>query len=239
MLFLDHMGRKMDKRNYAVKGGCNLRFFLKSIRYSQDIDIDVETIRKDTLQNSVNKTLMSTPFSLVLRTKGIEIENISEPKQTETTQRWKVKLLVMSTNSVINTKIEFSRRGLTDQTQFEPVDSTIIQTYKLIPIMANHYSKEAAFKQKISALAFRNETQARDVFDMVHLLNLGVDGRHIIGRFQGDITKAIDNALTLTFDDFLGQVVAYLPLDYQEQYRDPEQWKKMVMTVVEVLEAQQ
>jgi hypothetical protein len=71
---------------------------------------------------------------------------------------------------------------------------------------------------------------------LVHLLNIGVDTQKIIVQLQGDIGKAIDNALTLTFDDFLGQVVAYLPLTYQEQYRDPDVWKMMVMTVVEILE---
>lgn len=30
LLFLDVFGRKVDKRFYAVKGGCNLRFFLKA-----------------------------------------------------------------------------------------------------------------------------------------------------------------------------------------------------------------
>src|SRR5262245_11304569 len=69
LLFLDQIGRKIDKSQYALKGGCNLRFFLKSIRYSQDIDFDVHTIRKDTLNNAVNRILTSTPFSLILRAK--------------------------------------------------------------------------------------------------------------------------------------------------------------------------
>lgn len=30
------MGR--DKANYIVKGGCNLRFFFGSVRYSEDLD---------------------------------------------------------------------------------------------------------------------------------------------------------------------------------------------------------
>jgi hypothetical protein len=34
LLFLDQLGRKLDKRNYALKGGCNLRFYLRSIRYA-------------------------------------------------------------------------------------------------------------------------------------------------------------------------------------------------------------
>ena len=43
LLFLDQLGRKLDKRFYALKGGCNLSFFMKSIRYSEDMDIDIRT----------------------------------------------------------------------------------------------------------------------------------------------------------------------------------------------------
>ncbi len=43
LLFLDQLGRKLDKSFYALKGGCNLRFFMKSIRYSEDVDIDIRT----------------------------------------------------------------------------------------------------------------------------------------------------------------------------------------------------
>ena len=39
LLFLDVFGRKIDKRFYALKGGSNLRFFLRSFRYSEDMDI--------------------------------------------------------------------------------------------------------------------------------------------------------------------------------------------------------
>ena len=32
-------GAHVDKSLFALKGGCNLRFFLKSIRYSENIDL--------------------------------------------------------------------------------------------------------------------------------------------------------------------------------------------------------
>jgi predicted nucleotidyltransferase component of viral defense system len=234
LLFLDFLGRKLEKDLYSLKGGCNLRFFLKSIRYSQDIDLDVQIIRKDTLQNLVNKILHSTPFGMVLRTQGISIGEISEPKQTETTQRWKVKLIVLNAMSV-NTKIEFSRRGITDLLQFDAIDPLIIQNYKLTPILANHYTKEAAFKQKISALALRNETQARDLFDLYHLLRIGVKKPQTTKEMEDQTKKAIENALSLTYEEFLGQVVAFLPLDYQQQYRQIELWNAMVDDVVKQL----
>src|SRR5262245_55478025 len=96
LLLLDQIGRKIDKSHYALKGGCNLRFFLKSIRYSQDMDLDVHTIRKETLRHAINRILSSTPFSLILRAKQMEIVAFSEPKQTETTQRWKIQIKVPS-----------------------------------------------------------------------------------------------------------------------------------------------
>jgi hypothetical protein len=36
LLFIEQLSQKLDKRLYAVKGGCNLRFFLGSIRFKWD-----------------------------------------------------------------------------------------------------------------------------------------------------------------------------------------------------------
>lgn len=52
---------------------------------------------------------------------------------------------------------------------FELVDPELIRTYRLNPIIANHYSADIAFQQKFEALLNRNISQARDIFDM-HLL---------------------------------------------------------------------
>ncbi len=90
ILFTQHLEAKIDRSLYALKEGCNLRFFFKSIRYSEDIDFDVKSIAKETLQQKVNKLLDSTPFLQNLKIKGIDIIQKSEPKQTETTQGWKL-----------------------------------------------------------------------------------------------------------------------------------------------------
>ena len=57
LLFLRQLEGKLDKKLYALKGGCNLRFYFKSIRYSEDIDFDVSIISKETLENKINKIL--------------------------------------------------------------------------------------------------------------------------------------------------------------------------------------
>lgn len=48
-----------DKGLVALKGGCNLRFFFGSTRYSEDMDLDVVVIAKETLRNKVERLLKS------------------------------------------------------------------------------------------------------------------------------------------------------------------------------------
>lgn len=227
--FLDQLGRKLDKRLYALKGGCNLRFYLKSLRYSQDIDLDVKTIRMDTLQKTVNGILESPAMGMMLRAQGLEIAHVSQPKQTETTQRWKIQLKTQ-TETIFPTKIEFSRRALEEPVDFEPIDSAVLSSYRLHPIFVPHYSPTIAFKQKVRALALRTETQARDIWDLFHLINA-------YGIKEGDgeyLSKACDNAFTISFREFKDQVLAFFPPDLQSQYT-AEMWDQIQLKVIDYL----
>ena len=104
-----------DKDRFGIKGGCNLRFFFESVRYSEDIDFDVHTIARESLQKNVNQILSAPGFSRILRSSKIELGQISEPKQTDTTQRWKVHARVDGSPADLPTKIEFSRRKTTEE----------------------------------------------------------------------------------------------------------------------------
>jgi hypothetical protein len=112
LLFLRAFGARVDKTLFALKGGCNLRFFLKSIRYSEDMDLDIHTMAVGTLQNNVNRLLDTPAFAQALRAQGLELVRTAQPKQTGTTQRWKLGLRIRESGTEIPTKIEFSRRGL-------------------------------------------------------------------------------------------------------------------------------
>src|SRR5438132_695063 len=92
LLFLSQLSRKVDKKLFVLKGGCNMRFYFKSIRYSEDMDMDIRIINKNTLFKNVNNLLRSAPFTNILQTQGLETVNISTPKQTPITQRWKIEL---------------------------------------------------------------------------------------------------------------------------------------------------
>lgn len=236
LLFLDLLGRKLDKRFYVLKGGCNLRFFMKSFRYSEDIDLDVHGISKEKLADVVDSILGSKTFEQLLQINEIALEKHSAPKQTETTQRWKMLLQVSGFDRLLNTKAEFSRRGAWEERAFETVDPLLIRTYALTPILANHYTPHAAYRQKVEALITRSVTQARDVFDLHLLLASGVDSCLDGFELHHRLGEAATNAMSVTFDMFRAQVFSYLHADHQARYASEAVWDGMVLQVVEALE---
>lgn len=237
LLFLDQLGRKLDQKLYALKGGCNLRFYFKSIRYSEDIDLDVQIIHTETLRNKMRGILKSKPFKQILQTRKITIINVTKPKQTETTQRWKLSLGISDSAIPLHTKIEFSRRGVQKDVKFETVDPELIQMYRLSPIMFNHYSANTAFEQKVKALATRSQTQARDIFDIYMLITTQEKNILCNKKLTTFFTQAQEKALALTFQDFKSQVVSFLAPDYQAQYDSELVWNDIVIKVIESLEA--
>ena len=234
LLLLDQLGRRLDKRHFALKGGCNLRFFLKSIRYSEDMDLDAQTVAPDVLQERVRLILESKPFSQILKANGLSVVHWTEPKQTDTTQRWKLSLRADGSAALLPTRIEFSRRGMPGEPRFEPVDPELIRSYRLTPIMASHYPMEIAYQQKVGALAHRALTQARDVFDLYWLISSGANTA-LPDNLHECRQKAQENAMAVTFATFKSQVLAYLAASHREQYDSESVWETIQLTVAEAL----
>jgi len=236
LVFLAQLGTRLDKKLYALKGGCNLRFFWKSIRYSKDIDFDMHTMTKQTLQNNVRKILRGPALNQILRTAKIQVTHISEPKQTPTTQRWKVHLQTESFGIDLPTRIEFSRRKFDQGIVFGPADNEIVSAYNLRPVMASHYNVETAFSQKIEALLNRKETQARDIFDLDFVSQRGATGSAVkIDRTR--LATACEIVMSVAHEQFLSQVVAYLAPEYSDYYRTRKAWDVIRENVVRTLEA--
>lgn len=236
LLFLEQLGRKLDKRHYALKGGCNLRFYLRSIRYSEDMDLDVQSTPVEVLGDRVEQILSGATLGRILQARGLTIARHSSPKQTETTQRWKMTLTAKGIELPLHTKIEFSRRGINDPVTFESVDGLLMREYQITPFLASHYTPEAAFRQKVHALIHRSQTQARDIFDLAHLLRSGVSPQGMEPPRQW--REAQQNAMSISFDVFKSQVLAFLSPDHQAQYDDSQMWDDLVLRVVEALKGE-
>lgn len=238
LAFLALLGPKLDRHSYALKGGANLRFFLKSMRLSEDMDFDVGGIEIPELRDRVAAILKSDKLKAMLAVRGVRIEHVTESKQTATTQRWKIGLAVPDGDLPVPTKIEFSRRRVLSGTVFETVDPLLVREHQIAPFFARHYPAETAWFQKLEALASRREPQARDVFDLHFLLSSGaVDPQRVRASLPAEvIDRARERCLSLGFKEFKGQILSFLPPDQQRSYDASEVWDAMVLRVLDALE---
>jgi predicted nucleotidyltransferase component of viral defense system len=239
LAFVAQLGRRVDKALFVLKGGCNLRFYCGSIRYSEDIDFDVRTMAPGTLSGNIDTILASAAFATSLQAKQIQVGHVSSAKQTETTQRWKVSIQLAG-GPPLPTKIEFSRRsGLDEGHLLEAANPELLREYALQPVLTQHYSREAAFRQKIMVLSGRTVTQARDIFDLKLLLDGGAGSMALPPHVAAEIPRAIENALAVGFDEFSGQVRAFLTAEYQEYYGSRQTWEEVLLAVIGALEKRQ
>lgn len=209
--FLRWLGRKLNPSYYALKGGVNLRFFFASTRYSEDMDLDVRSVEVYALKELVLNILTSNSFNNSFKPFGVErviAPDFSRAKQTSTTQRFKIHLLTFSGQDLF-TKIEFSRRGFGGEPRVEPAASAVLRAYKLPPLLVSHYCLGDTLEQKITALAQRSVTQARDIFDL-YLLTSQYKSAPDQKISKSKLAQADKNIFDISFDQFRDSVLSYL-----------------------------
>jgi len=241
--FLDRLLKLSDPGMYVLKGGVNLRFFFNSPRYSEDMDIDVLAGSVHTLEKNGYKILNDRGFRRSLRAfdvADIEVNDPAKAKQTETTQRFRFGLIT-SGGHRLPTKVEFSRRKESGDGESESalVDTEIARGYRKLAYRCPHYTGDAAIAQKFRALAGRPVTQARDVFDLAILFRGGfgitAPWSQLLGEDQH--TKAVDSLLSLTWQDFEGQVVEFLDTESRDEYGNKSAWDSLQYLVLSQLDA--
>jgi hypothetical protein len=241
--FLDRLLKLSDPGLYVLTGGVNLRFFFRSPRYSEDMDIDVLAGSVQTLRKSGYKILNDGAFQRSLRSfdiADIEINDPSKAKQTETTQRFRFALITPAGHR-LPTKVEFSRRNESSDGDSEStlVDTEIARIYRRLSFRCPHYTGGAAVVQKVRALAGRPVTQARDVFDLAILFRGGHSPSAAWSKLlaDGEHAKAIDCLMGLTWQEYEGQVVEFLETDSREEYGGKNAWNSLQNLVLSRLEA--
>lgn len=235
VVFLEALQARLDQSHYVIKGGANLRYFFGSLRYSEDIDIDAVSIEPWKLEAKVDEVLASPAMGLLLRSGGLAVAQVTKPKQTATTQRWKPLIAVSGRKVPVRTRIEFSRRPTDPRRVLEAIPVRVVAPYALRAPTMLHYTADAAIEQKIGALVQRSETQARDVFDLELLLR---GHRNAIGA--GELRThllevAAERALELPLEVFRDQVVPFLDPEIAELYSDRTAWERIQAFVVERL----
>ncbi len=226
-----------DKDHFAVKGGCNIRFFFESVRYSEDIDLDVtDRVPLHVLKEKVSRILEAPALSLPLRSRGIKVSNFTAPKQTETTQRWKVSLSAAGHSLPLPTKIEFSRRGTNEEPRLDAIAPVVAAEHQLVQFVAPHYPLDAALRQKVGALVGRNIVQARDVFDLGVLVARAGGRVDALRPVRSLIPAAVERVMAVSHADFKSQVASYLQPEHLAAHDSPEAWEALRLQVMDYLE---
>lgn len=234
LAFLLVLQRRLDSSRYALKGGVNLRFFFGSIRYSEDMDIDLVGDKPWSFTETIDKVLESQALSMSLAVGGLTVEDVSKPKQIATVSRWKVGVAVKGSARRVRTKIEFSSRGEDPRRVLEAVPGEVTEPYGVRPPKVQHYCIEAAAEQKVAALAGRSATQARDVFDLDLLLRR--DPQAALGAEETLRREASERAVELPYAAFQDQVEPYLDPLVSELY-NRDAWDQMQVYVADRLES--
>ncbi|HEY4302737.1 MAG TPA: nucleotidyl transferase AbiEii/AbiGii toxin family protein [Candidatus Didemnitutus sp.] len=234
-MFLKHFANTVSPGTICLKGGVNLRLYLGSPRLSEDMDFDARIVAKDTLRKNVNKTLAAQPLRAELAAGRIALGEISDLKQTETSQRWKFD--VVHEEQRIATRLEFSRRKKDEpfaEHAIAPPSAAVLGAHQLAPFLFPHYLSPAAFRQKINALATRKYAQARDVFDLQLLSPHAPAGRQAPPAL---VRQALEQLAVISLAMFRDQVVPFLPADLAAYYGTPEAWNRMKAQVRADLES--
>lgn len=236
LAFLQALPSHLPLAEYVVKGGANLRLFERSARRSQDIDLDYagRPDRFAIVEDKVNAALHSASFRSTIALAGVAMTEPSTPKQNETTRRWKFS--VEGPGAHLNSKIEFSNRGVEPEYELAVARDDIGRDLGLRAVRANRYLPPAAIRQKIRALGGRSETEPRDVFDLDLLF-----ARYPSAVRRGDVPgHEIEAALAAIFGIAYGAyhalVVEYLEEGFVDVYGREEVWSEMVLKVVDALE---
>jgi hypothetical protein len=239
--FLERLLKISDAGIYVLKGGVNLRFFFKSPRYSEDMDLDVVAGSVATLKKNGYKILEDAAFQRSLRVFDVDAIEINDPhkaKHTETTQRFRC-ALIRASGQRLPAKVEFSRRieDPGEDAVSEYLDADIARKFRKLAYRCRHYSGSAAVVQKIEALAGRTVTQARDVFD----LGILIQGGHLaVAAEQGALARvaladAIECLMALSWEDYEGQVVEFLDAKSRDEFGTHPAWDSLQLSVFDSL----
>lgn len=233
--FLEAGLAELPPAEFALKGGGNLRLFLRSKRRSRDLDLDFLGRDFGRFGDRVDAILKSRALASLLQTRDIQVVNPNRTKDTDTVKRWKLALAAPGMEDAA-TKIEFSGRGTDAVPVLERSDEDLARRLGTRPVLVKHYPAVHAIEQKVGVLAARNETQPRDVFDLDHLFRTYVREFEEAHLEPEVLRQAIARVWELTYAEYQELVVEYIEEEVAAIYGTEQAWDDIQLSVASQLE---
>ena len=234
--FLEVALTELRSAEFALKGGGNLRLFLRSKRRSRDLDLDFLGKDFERFGDRVDAIFRSRTLTTLLQTRELRLVDPRRSKDTSRVKRWKLFLAAPDMEDA-PTKIEFSARGTDALPVIELCDEVLAHRLQARAVLVNHYPAVHAIEQKVGALAERSETQPRDVFDLDHLFREYPSAFQEAKLAPGVIRQVLDRVRALSYADYQNLVVDYLEEEVELVYGTQAAWEGIQRSVGSQLEA--
>lgn len=217
-------------RGYALKGGVCLRFYHRSPRLSEDMDLDIGNISADTLRRGVEGVMGRSSFASSLESLGIVRIIWRAAKSTETTQRWNLSLEMGGNAPPILTRLECSRRRSSIPYVMGIPAPDLLARYGYRPFSGQYYSADEMTHQKIVALASVRRHALRDLFDLDFLFTHG-GGNIPVEVENSDRRAALKKISSMAWPQFSADVLPYLSAESRSALDQKSEFDRLVQRV--------
>jgi hypothetical protein len=229
--FMQVAATQVRPDDFAVKGGANLRFFLRSGRRSADIDLDYLGRTFDAFRDRMNAVLTGATIPTLLKLHEIRIFDVHLRKDTSTTKRWLCKLARPGMSDATS-KVEFSNRGGSGDPVLEQADRGLALRLGGVAVKLKHYPPAVAIFQKVDAVCDRTATEPRDVFDLDYLFRQYPDALAHARLDPARVLLAAKIAEDIAYEQYQELVGPFLDEDIVALYSGEDAWFEMQLRVV-------
>lgn len=225
---------KAVKNEIALKGGFAMRVLTGSARYTKDIDLAASpSLPPSVIQGFIRKALTD------IKNSGL-IQNlvVTEPKQTDTTQKWKIGGNVGSHE--VHFTIELSRRNEISSDFLETVayKGTSLGKHD-IPLTCINLTKMV--EAKFDCLKNPTREAPRDIYDLFLLINMNVKptleaiqayGEHVLNDMKDYVWAKLDK---MDYAVAQEKLLTFMPPEAAKLVTE-EMWEGMRLKVGEKLQ---
>lgn len=213
-LLVELMGNAMHKE-LVLKGGMAMRAVHGSVRYTKDIDLDADLkYSKGRVQGIVKRSIERAVSSgLIANAK------VTEPKQTETTLRWKIVGTQPGSDAPLNLTVEVSRRATIANGHIIEVPLPAVYGGGAPGVKVQVLDSQAIAVTKVLALTDPKRMAPRDLYDLHVLIEAKVDDpTHLLlslpeagVRLPQAMAELWPKIEAMTYEQFKSDVIPYLP----------------------------
>lgn len=225
---------KSLKNEIALKGGFAMRVLTGSARYTKDIDLATSpSLPPSVIQGFIRKALAD-----IKNTGLIQNLTVTEPKQTATTQRWKIGGLVNSQE--VHFTIELSRRSDISAEFLETVPFKGTSLGKTdIPLTCVNLTKMV--EAKFDCVKNPTREAPRDIYDLYLLISMNVKPtREAILAYGEDVLKEMkeyvwDKLDKMDYSVAKEKLLTFMPPDVAKKVNEAT-WEEMRLKVGTAIE---